>query len=112
MWQTAGKETCRRLPDDYLAALRWVIHFARFEGDVAERAGEYRVSASHAGQICRFRHILPEAKAANRLSTGAGDISSGPIALLGALLAAVSVALATWFWCSRVSSGPLNSPVP
>ena len=68
IWQTAGKETYRRLIDEYLAPPRWIVRFVQFEGDVAERAEEYQVSISDARRVFRFRHILPEAAAGTSIS--------------------------------------------
>jgi hypothetical protein len=71
IWQTAGKESYRRLMHEYLAPPHWEIRFAQFEGDVAERAEEYRMSISDARRVYRFRHILPEARAGNSIPENA-----------------------------------------
>jgi hypothetical protein len=68
IWQTAGKETYKRLVEGYLAPPRWIVRFVQFEGDVAERAEEYQVSISDARRVFRFRHILAEAAAGNSVS--------------------------------------------
>lgn len=68
VWQTAGKETYGRLIDGYLDPPHWIVRFAKFEGDVAERAEEYRVYVSGSGRVFRFVHILPEAAAAPSIS--------------------------------------------
>ena len=60
IWQTAGRDTYRDLLGTYLPEPRRTVRFARFEGDVAERAEEYLVSLSPEGQVKRFRHTLPE----------------------------------------------------
>ncbi len=67
IWQTAGKETYRRLINRYLAPPHWVVRFVQFEGDVAERAEEYQVFISDAGRVFRFRHLLPEATAGSNI---------------------------------------------
>jgi hypothetical protein len=67
VWQTAGKESYKRLMHEYLAPPHWEIRFAQFEGDVAERAEEYQVSISDARHVYRFSHILPEARAGNSI---------------------------------------------
>ena len=41
---------------------RWNVRIATFEGDVAERAEEWRVFVTKAGQILRTEHTLPEAR--------------------------------------------------
>ncbi len=68
VWQTAGQETYKALMHDYLAEPHWIVRFARFEGDVAERAEEYRVSVSDKRQVFRFRHTLPEARPGRSVS--------------------------------------------
>jgi hypothetical protein len=67
VWQTAGREVYAKLLGVYLPPPHWVIRYARFEGDVAERAEEYQALVSDAGAF-RFRHILPEARPGKNLS--------------------------------------------
>jgi hypothetical protein len=62
VWQTAGRERYAKLLGLYLAPPSWVVRFARFQGDVAERAEEYRVYIRGSGEPFRVSHILPEAK--------------------------------------------------
>jgi hypothetical protein len=71
IWQTAGPETYRRLLGSYLDEPHWVVRFARFEGDVAERAEEYRVRISAAGRVTRFEHQLAEAAPGASISEAA-----------------------------------------
>jgi MFS family permease len=60
LWQTAGKETYSKFLGQYLPAPHWKVRFARFEGDVAERAEEYQVFIDGTGRVYRYRHQLPE----------------------------------------------------
>ncbi len=60
VWQTSGRAAYRDLLGTYLPEPRRTVRFARFEGDVAERAEEYLVSVSGAAQVRRFKHTLPE----------------------------------------------------
>lgn len=62
IWQTGSKEDYKTLMGKYLAPPSWRIRFAQFEGDVAERAEEYRVFITNEGKVLRFIHILPEAR--------------------------------------------------
>ena len=62
IWQTGGKENYKSLMGKYIPPPRWKIRFAQFEGDVAERAEEYRVYTSRVGEVARFIHLLPEAR--------------------------------------------------
>jgi hypothetical protein len=68
VWQTAGKEVYARLMGSYLEPPNWVVRFARFEGDVAERKEEYDVSVSGSGAVYEVAHALPEARPAPSLS--------------------------------------------
>ena len=68
VWQEGGPEPFRQLSGTYLGEPRWVVRFARFEGDVAERAEEYYVTVSTEGEAIRFAHWLPEARPGADLS--------------------------------------------
>ncbi len=63
VWQKAGAERYATLMGTYLSPPGWLVRFARFQGDVAERAEEYQVLVAGDGRPYRTRHILPEAKA-------------------------------------------------
>jgi hypothetical protein len=71
VWQNGGKENYRKLLGQYLAPPHWKIRFARFEGDVAERAEEYQVFIADNGGVFRVRHQLPEARPGDSLSVEA-----------------------------------------
>jgi hypothetical protein len=60
IWQTMGPETYETLVGEYLPPPHWRVRFARFEGDVAERAEEYNVYINGKGEVFRIRHRLPE----------------------------------------------------
>ena len=62
VWQEGGEEPFAELAGSYLGLPRWRVRFARFEGDVAERAEEYIVHVSGDGEVIRFAHVLPEAR--------------------------------------------------
>lgn len=62
IWETAGDSVFRSLLGDVLGTAQWQVRFARFEGDVAERAEEWGVRITGAGEIGRVRHLLPEGK--------------------------------------------------
>ncbi len=71
VWQNGGKENYRKLLGQYMAPPHWRIRFARFEGDVAERAEEHQVFIAGDGSIFRVRHQLPEARPGDSLSVEA-----------------------------------------
>jgi len=62
-WREAGPVAYRALIGNTLAPPLWEVRFARFEGDVAERAEEWRVSVTGAGTVRQIAHRLPEARA-------------------------------------------------
>lgn len=63
VWQEGGPELYSKLLGTYLGGPYWVFRYARFEGDVAERAEEYQVHLDYEGKPFRFIHRLPEARA-------------------------------------------------
>ncbi|MCX6992342.1 MAG: CPBP family intramembrane metalloprotease [Kiritimatiellaeota bacterium] len=70
IWQTAGAQTYGSLLGTYLKPPRWDVRFARFEGDVAERAEEYHVLIAPTQVVYRFSHQLPEERPGATLSEG------------------------------------------
>jgi len=70
IWQTAGVQTYGSLLGTYLNPPCWHVRFARFEGDVAERAEEYHVLIAPSQAVYRFSHQLPEARPGAALSEG------------------------------------------
>jgi hypothetical protein len=68
VWQTAGPERYRKLLGVYVMPPSWIVRFARFHGDVAERAEQYQIYSNDAGEIFRVSHELPEAKPGKSLT--------------------------------------------
>ena len=66
VWREAGAEVYRALVGNTLAPPMWEVRFARFDGDVADRAEEWRVTVvgdgKGQGQVRQVRHRLPEAR--------------------------------------------------
>jgi hypothetical protein len=58
--ETAGEARRRQLLGVYLPAPRWRVRVAAFEGDVADRAEEWQVFVTAAGEVRTVRHTLPE----------------------------------------------------
>ena len=63
VWREGGPAVYRALAGNLLAPPLWEVRFARFEGDVAERAEEWRVYVVGNGEIRAVRHRLPEGAA-------------------------------------------------
>ncbi|HQR11926.1 MAG TPA: CPBP family intramembrane metalloprotease [Casimicrobiaceae bacterium] len=68
VWREAGPDTYRALAGNVLAPPLWEVRFARFEGDVADRAEEWRVYVVGNGEIRQVRHRLPEGAAGANLA--------------------------------------------
>ena len=61
-WQTAGKAGYQALVGSFVPANLWQVRFVSFEGDVAERAEEWRVHLNADGTLGGVSHQLPEAR--------------------------------------------------
>jgi membrane protease YdiL (CAAX protease family) len=61
--ETAGEERRRALLGTYLPKPRWNVRVATFEGDVADRAEEWRVFVTDTGDVRTIQHTLPEGRA-------------------------------------------------
>ena len=68
VWQKAGRDRYEKLLGLYVTPPAWVIRFARFQGDVAERAEEYQVYGDGSGRVFRVNHNLPEARPGENLT--------------------------------------------
>jgi len=71
VWSEGGPETYRALLGRYLWVPGWLVRYARFEGDVAERAEEYSVWTDGQGRVTRVAHRLPEARPGEALEQDA-----------------------------------------
>lgn len=68
VWQEGGRKAYEELLGTYLTPPYWEVRYARFSGDVAERAEEYRIQIDGQGKVFRFQHELPEARPGASLS--------------------------------------------
>ncbi len=62
VWQEGGSQAYEQLLGTYLAPPYWEVRYARFTGNVAERAEEYRIQLDGQGRLLRFHHLLPESR--------------------------------------------------
>lgn len=76
VWQQLGETIYDSLSGSYLPAPGWQIRYARFEGDLSDRAEEYRVALDAAGNPVSLSHRLPEARKGAQLSEDqAGELA-------------------------------------
>ena len=68
VWREAGHEAYRKLLGGWLAPPLWEVRYARFEGDVVDRAEEWRVLVDNEGKVRGVRHQLPEQRPGAKLS--------------------------------------------
>src|SRR5881628_2929718 len=86
VWQKAGPDAYERLVGSYVTPPHWFVRFARFQGDVAERAEEFQVFIDGSGRVFRVNHDLPEARPgkslaqeeARKIATDTLQVSLGP----------------------------------
>ncbi|HEX8738536.1 MAG TPA: type II CAAX endopeptidase family protein [Casimicrobiaceae bacterium] len=62
VWDEAGRSTYRKLVGGILAPPVWEVRYARFDGDVTERAEEWHIGIDNDGSVRSFLHVLPEAR--------------------------------------------------
>jgi membrane protease YdiL (CAAX protease family) len=70
IWQEGGPQAYQQLLGTYLTPPYWEARYVRFEGDIVERAEEFRLSVYPDGSMQRFWHRLPEARPGADLSEG------------------------------------------
>ena len=68
MWREAGPDAYAKLIGKTLAPPLWDVRYAKFSGDVSERAEEWRVTVDGTGGVRQMRHRLPEARAGASLT--------------------------------------------
>lgn len=65
--QSGGETGYQQVMGTFVSGPYWDVRYARFSGDVAERAEEFRIRIVRDGRIHRFTHRLPEARPAPSL---------------------------------------------
>jgi hypothetical protein len=73
-WREAGPPAYRALVGSILAPPLWDVRYAMFEGDVAARAEEWRITIEPGGTAWQVRHALPEARPGARLANAAARV--------------------------------------
>ncbi len=67
VWRVAGRDAYAKLIGNTLPPPLWEVRYARFDGDVDERAEEWRVTVDGRRNVRQIRHALPESRAGARL---------------------------------------------
>jgi hypothetical protein len=62
VWQEGGPEVYGKVIGTYIEAPHWMVRYARFEGDVVDRAEEYRLHVDSTPRVIRLQHTLPEGR--------------------------------------------------
>lgn len=73
VWREAGPQAYRALVGNALAPPLWDVRFARFEGSVADRAEEWRVTIAPDGAVRQVVHRLPEDRPGAQLDRAAAQ---------------------------------------
>ncbi len=73
VWREKGRDAYRRLVGTVLPPPVWEVRYAMFDGDVAERAEEWRITVAGDGSVRTIRHQLPQARPGARLSRDAAQ---------------------------------------
>ncbi len=69
VWQSGGAKAYSILMQNgYLKPPRWIVRYAMFKGDLADRAEEYLIPVSWKGKVIKTYHKLPESAPAPSLS--------------------------------------------
>jgi len=80
IWREKGADAYRALIGNALPPPLWEVRYATFDGDVAERAEEWRVTIAGDGSTRTLRHVLPQARPGAQpsreaaLALGIGDL--------------------------------------
>jgi hypothetical protein len=73
VWREAGPAAYRKLIGNVLAPPLWDVRFARFDGNVADRAEEWRVTVAGDGRVRQVVHRLPEDRPGAQLDRDAAQ---------------------------------------
>ncbi|MEP7061493.1 MAG: CPBP family intramembrane glutamic endopeptidase [Betaproteobacteria bacterium] len=68
VWQEGGPDVYRAVVGHTLPGPLWAVRYARFTGDVVDRAEEWQVTVNGDGSIRQVTHVLPEGRAGATLS--------------------------------------------
>ncbi len=68
VWRETGRDGYAKVIGRTLAPPLWDVRYARFEGAVADRAEEWRVTIDGSGAVRQVRHVLPEERPGAKVS--------------------------------------------
>ncbi len=77
VWREAGRDAYAKLVGNTLAPPLWDVRYARFDGEVADRAEEWRVTVDGAASVRQIRHTLPEDQAGAHLTRDEAFVHAG-----------------------------------
>jgi membrane protease YdiL (CAAX protease family) len=67
VWNEGGRGAYDGLMGSYLSPPRWLVRYATFEGDVVDRAEEFKVWVGPSGDVRRIAHRVPESREGDAL---------------------------------------------
>lgn len=62
IWQKGGEQTFKKMLGDYVPTNYWQVRFAKFQGDIVDRAEEFSAFINQKGNVFRTIHQLPESR--------------------------------------------------
>ncbi|HEX9301112.1 MAG TPA: hypothetical protein VF959_02070, partial [Casimicrobiaceae bacterium] len=68
VWREIGRDGYAKVIGRTLAPPLWDVRYARFEGEVADRAEEWHVTIDGNGAVRQVQHVLPEERPGAKLS--------------------------------------------
>lgn len=68
VWETAGRKVYEKLVGNWIHPPRYLVRFARFNGDVVQRADEWRVTVTGKGKVRTVQHVVAESAAGATLT--------------------------------------------
>ncbi len=73
VWQEGSPAIYRAVVGHTLPSPLWAVRYARFSGDVVDRAEEWRVTINGDGSVRQVTHLLPEGRAGASLARDAAQ---------------------------------------
>ena len=73
VWREGGRSAYRSMVGTWLAPPVWEVRYTMLEGDVDQRAEEWRVTVASGPEVRTVRHVLPESRPGAKLDRQAAE---------------------------------------